>query len=192
VAQRREASSKFPRKRRRVAGLWAGFCAPACAAGGRPSGTAVAGRLVRSTREHRAGRRRAPGGSQGGRLGRTQRGGTEFGQSCRERLARIAFANGSLPSALQSPEVSDQLSDEDENDHAFHLHPAQRMPGASRQAQRSVQSSAIEHPMVPEELCHSFALGILCAALTSPAWCVLDCAFADSEAEAIWASGKSA
>jgi hypothetical protein len=56
------------------------------------------------------------------------------GQSCRERLVRLALSDGPLPSALQSPEVSDQPSNEDENDHAFHLHPAQRMPGASRQA----------------------------------------------------------
>jgi hypothetical protein len=114
------------------------------------------------------------------RLGRTQRGGAEFGQSCRERLVRIAFANGSLPPALQPPEISDQLSDEDENDHAFTsirprecLGRAARLNGQFNPAPSSIpwsrRTCAIHSPWA-----------ILCAALTSPAWRVLDCAFTDS------------
>jgi hypothetical protein len=186
VAQREEASSTFPRKRRRVSrpagqvlrarsrgaaaihpgrpwpaascGLPASIGRAAAERSGRPPCSRSAPGLTctqrcprrRVRRQHAPadGRERAHSGRVSCQVRAAVRRGDRkvagsaelsaaalsSGQSCRERLVRLALSDGPLPSALQSPEVSDQPSNEDENDHAFHLHPAQRMPGASRQA----------------------------------------------------------
>jgi hypothetical protein len=81
------------------------------------------------------------------------------GQSCGETLVRLTLSDGSLPSALQSPEVSDQLSDEDENDHAFTSVRPRECLGRAARPSGQFNPVAIEHPMIPEELRHSFALG---------------------------------